>query len=60
MNSEKKKGNTRRRRVINFPGIGNQADQLGVNRIHLWKVLTGRRESRSLMARYEQLTGGRE
>ena len=50
---------TPRRANIIFPGIGNHADQLGVNRIHLWKVLTGRRESRSLMARYDELTGGR-
>ncbi|MGI5868660.1 MAG: hypothetical protein ACOX9C_04340 [Kiritimatiellia bacterium] len=59
MNAKKKKVKPARRRVVNFPGIGKHAEQLGVSRPHLWMVLTGRRESRSLMERYEQLTGGR-
>ena len=38
-----------------FPGITRHAKELGVSRIHLWNVLTGRRESRSLTARYQAL-----
>lgn len=40
-----------------FPGIERHAAHLGVSRVHLWKVLTGRRESLSLMMRYRSLTG---
>lgn len=40
-----------------FPGITDYARQLGVRREHLWLVLTGQRESRSLRARYHALTG---
>ena len=38
-----------------YPGITRHAEQLGVRREHLWMVLTGRRESRSLRARYAAL-----
>lgn len=38
-----------------YPGIVRDASALGVTRIHLWLVLTGRRESRSLTARYAAL-----
>lgn len=37
-------------------GICAAADQLGVTRQHLHGVLTGRRQSKSLKARYHQLT----
>lgn len=36
----------------NYPGITRAATDLGVSRIHLWKVLTGERESKPLMARW--------
>jgi len=41
-----------KKRAQRFRGIGRHAEQLGVRREHLWMVLTGRRESRSLMVRY--------
>ena len=37
-----------------YPGICKAALDLGVSRVHLWKVLTGRRESASLMRRWEE------
>lgn|ERR1035437_6158872 len=39
-----------------FKGIVAAADALDVTRVHLWQVLTGRRESKPLMARYAALT----
>jgi hypothetical protein len=41
-----------------FPGITEDAKKLGVNRVTLWRVATGRWKSRSLMRRYRQLKGG--
>ena len=38
---------------MRFPGISQAARTLGVSRTHLWYVLTGRRQSRSLLARYQ-------
>lgn len=38
-----------------YRGIVRAATDLGVTRVHLWLVLTGRRESRPLLARYEHL-----
>lgn len=35
-----------------IPGIVRDAQRLGVSRYHLWAVLSGRRESPRLMARY--------
>jgi len=35
-----------------YPGIVRTAEELGVTRVHLWLVLTGRRESQPLLARY--------
>ncbi|NOS70079.1 MAG: hypothetical protein HOP33_09125 [Verrucomicrobia bacterium] len=40
---------------IKFPGIGKDAEALGVHRIHLYLVLTGARTSHRLLARYNQL-----
>ena len=40
---------------MRFAGIGEAAQALGVDRTHLWRVLTGRRKSASLHARYEAL-----
>ena len=36
-------------------GIGADAETLGVSRQHLWAVLTERRTSRPLLARFEAL-----
>jgi hypothetical protein len=44
-------------RTVRFPNISRHAAELGVTREHLWRVLTGRRESRSLTARYSDLEG---
>jgi len=38
-----------------FPGITQDAKTLGCNRIHLYLVLDGRRESKSLTRRYKEL-----
>jgi hypothetical protein len=38
-------------------GIYQAAKALGVSRSHLWRVLTGRRSSASLLSRYEALRG---
>ena len=46
-----------RRKMVEFPGISVYAEELGVRREHLWMVLTGRRVSRSLTARYNALVG---
>lgn len=43
------------KREDRFPGIGEDALTLGVERTHLWRVLTGRRTSKSLLERYERL-----
>jgi hypothetical protein len=40
---------------VRFPGIVAQARALGVSRIHLWYVMTGRRDSNPLMRRYRAL-----
>lgn len=40
---------------VRFPNIRADAAALGVERSHLWRVLTGRRESRSLLRRYGEL-----
>lgn len=42
---------------VKFPGIGRSAERLGVSRVHLYLVLSGRRPSRRLLARYNQLKG---
>jgi hypothetical protein len=43
------------KRQTRFRGIGRHAEELGVRREHLWQVLTGRRQSRSLMDRYAEI-----
>lgn len=58
MKNYKKSKSEKPRRAVRFKGICAQAEELGVDRIHLWKVITGRRESRSLLARYQSLVGG--
>ena len=35
-----------------YPGITHAATELGVTRTHLWAVLSGRRESKPLLARW--------
>lgn len=49
------KTKTKRKRPLRFPDIGVHARQLGVSREHLYLVLTGQRESRSLAQRYINL-----
>lgn len=36
-------------------GLSASAKALGVSRVHLWMVLTQRRESASLLRRYQEL-----
>ena len=43
-----------------FPNIGQDAKRLKVSRHHLWSVLTGRRQSASLLARYQALKSKKE
>lgn len=38
-----------------FPGIVSDARRLGVSRMHLWAVLSGRRESMGLVRRYSAM-----
>jgi len=38
-----------------YPGIVRDATELGVTRVHLWRVLEGQRESDPLLARYAAL-----
>jgi len=45
-------------RTIRYPSIGADAKKLGVHRVHLWQVLTGRRQSKSLLRRYHTLKRG--
>jgi hypothetical protein len=52
--------NQGRKRRVRFPNIGEEAQLLGVDPSHLWRVLTGARVSRSLIARYESLTRPKE
>lgn len=44
-----------RKRAPKIRGMVADAEALGVCRTHLWRVLTGQRESRSLMRRYQEL-----
>jgi hypothetical protein len=44
-----------KRKSTRFPGIVEHARTLRVSRVHLYLVLTGRRESRSLLRRYAAL-----
>lgn len=43
---------TKKNHPKRFKGICADAIALNVTRVHLWKVLTGRRESKPLLARY--------
>ncbi len=47
--------NRQRKSALRFPGIVRAARLLRVSRGHLWLVLSGRRESKPLLARYRQL-----
>ncbi len=49
------KTNGKGKRQFRFRGICKDAIRLGVTRVHLYLVLTGQRESKSLLDRYEQL-----
>lgn len=44
--------------IVRWPGLVTHAARLGVSRFHLYRVLTGERRSRRLMAAYRQITAG--
>jgi len=46
---------TKRKSKERFRGICADALKLGVDRVHLWRVLKGQRPSASLLRRYRQL-----
>jgi len=46
-------------RSVRFPGLLTAAQALGVHRNHLYLVLTGKRTSHRLLARYRALKGVR-
>lgn len=50
----KRNGNPEKGRV-RFPGIIEDAQVLGVDRTHLYRVLTGQRPSKRLLAAYKNL-----
>ena len=54
---KKKRPVVRRGRTL-FPGLLDDARALRVHRNHLYLVLSGRRTSHSLLARYKQLKKG--
>lgn len=54
---DKRKTAVRRETRHVIPGICADARRLGVSRMHLWAVLSGRRESEGLVKRYEQMKG---
>ena len=43
------------RRQVRFPGIITDAETLGVNRVTLYRILTGQWQLKSLRARYDAL-----
>jgi hypothetical protein len=49
------KGKSETKKRSRFTGICADAQALGVSREHLFRVLTGERQSRSLMRRYLEL-----
>lgn len=51
---------TKTKRVIHYPNICAHAKALGVSREHLYRVLTGQRESDDLMQRYKIVASGGE
>lgn len=55
MKTERQKRDLRREKRHVIPGICADAKKLGVSRMHLWAVLSGRRESDGLVARYREL-----
>lgn len=48
-------GEPKKKRCVRFPGICEDATKLGVSREHLYRVLTGKRISHSLLKRYYRL-----
>lgn len=49
-----------RRGKTRFPGIEKDAKFLGVSRVHLWSVLTGKRTSARLTKEYAALKKAQE
>ena len=52
-------GPKKHKRRVRFPGLCTDAEDLGVHRNHLYMVLAGLWQSRSLLKRYTALKGGR-
>jgi hypothetical protein len=50
---------SKKKRMV-FAGITSDARALEVNRSHLWRVLSGQRQSRCLMLRYMAMKAGRD
>jgi hypothetical protein len=48
------------KRPVRFRGICADAKALKVNRVTLYRVLTGKWQSRSLLARYHQLKNAKK
>ncbi len=55
LRASKNKSESKRR--VRFVGICADARKLGVSREHLYRVLTGKRQSRLLLKRYLELKG---
>lgn len=53
-----RKGGKSNRRKVRFPGICADAEALGCHRVHLYEVLTGKRNSHSLKQRYHAMKKG--
>lgn len=51
----KKKALKTRRGATRFPGIGEDAKKLGVNRVSLYRALTKRWDLPGLVQRYEEM-----
>ena len=56
--TSKNKTTKRARRKVRFPGIGAAAKALGVNRVTLYRTLTGEWKLPGLLGRYQKLKGG--
>lgn len=56
---KKKGGKEKPLRSVRFPGLMAAAHTLGCHRNHLYLVLSGKRTSHRLLARYRQLKGTR-
>jgi len=62
MNAKLSKNKAKRphRHKVKFPGVREDARQLGVSAPHLWLVLNGQRTSHDLKSRYQTLKAKQE